>query len=55
MLHHRECLPFLLESHQNGFGVHAGLDQFDRHFTFHRLDLFRNPDFSHAAFADLLQ
>ena len=33
--------------------VHAGLDQFQGHLPAHRQSLFRQPDLSHAAFAQL--
>ena len=38
---------------QHSLGVHAGLDQFQRDFAFDRFGLLGDPDFAHAAFADV--
>ena len=36
-------------------GIHAHLDQFERHAAVNRLLLFGQPHLAHAAFADQLQ
>ena len=54
MIHHRQRLPLLLEALQHGLRVHARLDQLERHLALDRLGLPGDPDFAHAAFADLL-
>ena len=54
MVHHRQGLPFLLEPRQHGPGIHAGLDELQRHLALDRLGLLGDPDLAHPAFADLL-
>ena len=54
MVHQRQRLPLLLEALQHGFGVHAGLDQLERHLALDGLGLLGDPDLAHAPFADLL-
>ena len=39
---------------QHGPRVHAGLDELQRDFAFDGFGLLGDPDFTHAAFADLL-
>ena len=48
-------LALLLEARQDLPGVHALLDDLDRHAPLDRLGLLGHPDRPHAAFADLLQ
>ena len=54
VIHHGQRLPLLLEARQHGLGVHAGLDELERHLAFDGLGLLGDPDLAHAAFADLL-
>jgi hypothetical protein len=55
MVHQRQRLPLGLEAGDHLSGIHAGLDDFQRHLAADRMLLFGNEDQSHAAFADLLQ
>ena len=54
VVHHGQGLPLLLEARQHGLAVHASLDQLQRHLALDRLGLLGDPDFAHAALADLL-
>ena len=54
MLHDGQGLPLLFEALEHGLGVHARLDQLERHLALDRLGLLGDPDVAHAAFADLL-
>jgi hypothetical protein len=54
MVHHRQCLPFLLEPRQHRPGIHNGLDQLQRDFAFDRFGLLGDPDLAQSSFADLL-
>ena len=53
MVHERQRLPLLLEALQDRFGVHACLDQLERHLALDWLGLLGDPDLAHAPFADL--
>jgi hypothetical protein len=55
MIHHRQRLPFRLKPRQHLLGVHAQLDDLERHAAAHRFLLLRHPHHAEAAFADLLQ
>ncbi len=54
MIHQRQRLPLLLEALHHRFGIHAGLDQLQRHPALDGLGLLGDPDLAHAPFADLL-
>ena len=54
MFHERQRLAFGLEAGDDGTGVHAGLDQLDRHDAVKGRGLLGAPDFSHAPDADPL-
>jgi hypothetical protein len=55
MIHDGERLAFGFESRHDMRGVHARLDDRQRHVTANRLSLFGEPDFPHPAFAKALQ
>ena len=54
VVHEGQGLPLLLEALHHRLGVHAGLDELQRHLALDRLGLFGDPDLAHAALADLL-
>jgi hypothetical protein len=53
--HDRKCLALGLEAGEDLAAVHAGLDHLERHAAADRLDLLRQIDDPHAAFAEGLQ
>ena len=55
VVHQRQRLPLGLEAGDDLRGVHAGLDDLQRHLAADRLGLLGHVDDAHAAFADLLQ
>ena len=55
MVHQRQCLPLRFETGDDLFGVHAELDDLERHAPADRLFLFGHIDDAAAAFADLLE
>ena len=55
VVHHGQRLPLGLEAGQNGFRVHAGLDQLQRDLTADRRGLLGHPDGPHPPFADFFQ
>ena len=55
MVHEGESLAFGLKSGHHLTGIHAHLDQLERHPAVNRLLLFGQPHLAHAAFADQLQ
>ena len=55
MVHQRQGLALGLEAGDDLPGIHAGLDDFQRHFALDRLGLFGHINCAHAPFADLLQ
>ena len=55
MIHHRQRLPLGLKSGDHLPGVHAELDDLERHPAPDRLRLLGHVHDAHAAFADLLQ
>ena len=55
MVHHRQGLPLGLEPGDHLLGVHARLDDLERHAAADRLGLLGDIDDAHAPFADLLQ
>ena len=54
MIHERQRLALLLEAGDDRLGVHALLDDLERHSAAQRLRLLGVPDLSHPALADLL-
>ena len=54
MIHHRQCLPFGLETGQHGLRVHPGLDHLDRDRPLHGFSLLGHEDAAHPTLADLL-
>ncbi len=54
MVHQRQRLAFGLEAGEDGFGIHASLDQFESDRASDRLSLLGKVDRSHAPFADFL-
>jgi hypothetical protein len=54
VVHQGQCLPFGLKARHDLPGIHADLDDFERHFALDRLTLFGHKHRAHAAFADLL-
>jgi hypothetical protein len=55
MVHHRQRLPLRLEARNNLLGVHAQLDDFQRHAPAHGFGLLRDINHAASAFADPLQ
>ena len=55
MVHQRQRLPLGLEPGDDLLGVHAQLDDLERHPAAHRLLLLGHVDHAAAALADLLQ
>ena len=55
MVHHRQRLALGLEPRDDALGVHAQLDDLQRHPTAHRLFLFGHINDAATAFTDLLQ
>ncbi len=55
VVHESQRLAFGFEAGNHLTGIHAGFDQLERDTPVHRLLLFGQPDFAHAAFADFLQ
>jgi len=55
MVHQRQRLALRLEARDHLLGVHAQLDDLERHLAPDRLELLGHPDRAHAALADLLQ
>ena len=55
MIHHRQGLPFRLETCNHLPRIHTRLDDLQRHTALNRLLLLGHVDHAHAAFADLLQ
>ena len=55
MVHQRQRLPLGLEAGDDLLGVHAQLDDLERHAAAHRLLLLGHVDHAAAAFADFLQ
>ena len=55
VVHHRQGLPLGLEPGDDLLGVHARLDDLQRHPAADRVRLLGHEDDAHAAFADLLQ
>ena len=54
VLHQRQGLALGLEAHDDFLGVHAELDDLQRHLALHRLGLLGHPDRPHPADTDLL-
>jgi hypothetical protein len=54
VVHQGQRLPLRLEASNDLFGVHAGLDELQRHQALDRFDLLGHPHRAHAAFADRL-
>ncbi len=54
MVHHRQRLTLALESGDDLLGVHAGLDDLERHAAADRFFLLGEVDDTHAPLADLL-
>jgi hypothetical protein len=55
VIHQRQRLPLLFEAHDHLFGVHAQLDDLERHAPPHRLELVGHPDGAEASFSKLLE
>ena len=55
MVHHRQRLPLGLKAGDDVLGVHAQLDDLERHAPPDRLLLFGHENHAAAAFADFLQ
>ena len=55
MIHHRQRLPLRLEAGDDLLGVHAQLDNLQRHAPSHRFSLLRDIHHAAPAFADPLQ
>ncbi len=55
MIHHGQRLPFRFEMGNDPPGVHAQLDDFERHVATHRLGLLGDIHYATVAFADFLQ
>ena len=55
MVHHRQRLPLGLEPGDDLLGVHAQLDDLERHAPTDRFLLLGHVDHATAAFADLLE
>ena len=55
MIHHRQRLPLRLKPGDDALGVHAQLDDLERHLPAHRFLLFRQINRPAAALADFLQ
>ena len=55
MVHHRQRLPLGFEARDDGFGVHAELDDLERDAAAHRFLLLGHVNDAAAAFADLLE
>ncbi len=55
MVHQRQRLPLGFEAGHDLLGVHAQLDDLERHAAAHRLLLLRHVNDAAAAFADLLE
>ena len=55
VIHERECLALGLETSHHLLGVHARLDDLDRHPAPDRFELLGQPDLAHAALADDLE
>jgi hypothetical protein len=55
MIHHGQRLPLGLEARDDLLGVHAQLDDLERHAPAHRLGLLGHIDHAATAFADFLQ
>ncbi len=55
MIHHRQRLPLGLEPGDDLLGVHAQLDDLERHAAAHRFGLLGHIDHAAAAFAHALQ
>ena len=55
MVHQRQRLTFGLEPGDDFPGVHAGLDDFERHLAMHRLELLGHVHHAKSAFPNLLE
>ena len=55
MVHQGQGLPFGLEAGDDLLGIHARLDDLQRHLALDRLRLLGHEHHAHAPFADLLQ
>src|SRR5262249_28719911 len=55
MLHESKGLALGLKASDDLCGVHAGLDDLERHTAVEGLSLLRHEDHAHAAFAELLE
>jgi hypothetical protein len=55
MVHHRERLTLSLEPGDDLLGIHSGLDELQRDLTTDRLRLLRQPNLTHAAFANAFE
>jgi len=55
VIHQGQSLTFGLKAGDNGAGIHAWLDDLQRHFASHRFALLGHVNDTEAAFADLLQ
>ncbi|MBE0544266.1 MAG: hypothetical protein IH623_23245 [Verrucomicrobia bacterium] len=55
MVHHRQRLPLRLKPRHHLLGVHAQLDNLERHAPPHRLGLFGDIDHAAPAFTDPFQ
>ncbi len=55
MIHHGQGLPFRFETGHNLAGVHAGLNDFERHLAADRLLLLGHKDHTKAPFANFLE
>jgi hypothetical protein len=51
----RQRLPLRLEAGEHGLGIHARLDELQRHLALDRRGLFGGPDGAHAPLADQFQ
>ena len=55
MVHHRQCLTLGLEAGDDGFGVHAQLDDLECHASANGLSLFGHIDYAATAFSHPLK
>ena len=55
VIHHGQRLPFGLKPCDDLFGIHPGLDHFQRDLSTDGVLLFGQPDNAHAAFAERLE
>ena len=55
MIHHRDRLPLGFKARDHGFGIHAELDDLERHAAADRFGLLGHVNHAAAALADLLK